>query len=256
MRRKNAAENKIARGRGAFTLVELLVVIAIVAVLVGLLMPMLGSARKQANRVQCLANIRSILQAIHMYADSNKGALVCGSAHPLQYPGQGPWLPINSLATFQFWLGLNQEVSGLGVLVEKGFFPSTALFCPTDADGDPTVECEKFNKHTAEDAWCSYLFRQLDGQADSPAMTKLVNLGNNAKGIPITALVMDIQCTMVWNGLPIKRNHDGTVCCIGFIDGSAMAFPNTDQNLTLLGSTGQVEQRLNKMLEYADWLGR
>jgi prepilin-type processing-associated H-X9-DG protein len=49
------------------TLVELLVVIAIIAVLIAILLPVLGKAREQANRIKCAANLRSIGQAMTMY---------------------------------------------------------------------------------------------------------------------------------------------------------------------------------------------
>jgi prepilin-type N-terminal cleavage/methylation domain-containing protein len=59
--------------RRAFTLVELLVVIAIIALLIAILLPVLGRAKEQANRVVCLSNHKQIVLAIGFYANDNKG---------------------------------------------------------------------------------------------------------------------------------------------------------------------------------------
>lgn len=67
--------------RRAFTLIELLVVVAIIVLLMAILLPSLGTARKNAQKVACCSNHRQVGMAVQMYAQENSNNLF-----PLTYP--------------------------------------------------------------------------------------------------------------------------------------------------------------------------
>jgi len=55
----------------AFTLIELLIVIAIIAILAGLLLPVLGKGRRRAEGAVCMSNLRQLTLGWSMYALDN-----------------------------------------------------------------------------------------------------------------------------------------------------------------------------------------
>jgi prepilin-type N-terminal cleavage/methylation domain-containing protein len=61
------------RPGGGFTLIEVLVVLVIMAILVGILLPALGKAKRSQQSTTCLSNLRQIASAFALYAQDNHG---------------------------------------------------------------------------------------------------------------------------------------------------------------------------------------
>ena len=138
--------------RAGFTLVELLVVIGIIAVLLAILLPTLGRAREQAHRTTCLANLRSLGQAMYLYAGTHRDRL--------------PNSNLNN--TWDATLGGRALCELAGTYAMPGVF-----HCPSDIDPVPT-EINNTDYFTENSAHVSYEFYSIwwSGQ-DGPILTRM-----------------------------------------------------------------------------------
>ncbi len=109
----------VRRSQPGFTLIELLVVISIIALLVAILLPALGSARRTAQTMSCVANLKHLVTTAAIYAGSNQDRL------PIAYDGgQTDW----TLLMYREWTGDTADfTSGANLNKFKSFLCPSAL---------------------------------------------------------------------------------------------------------------------------------
>ena len=119
--------------RCGFTLIELLVVISIIALLIGILLPVLAAARTTARRVTCSGNLRQFGIAMESYTQLFDGY------YPLARPVAKPFAPysyypasITSVAPGTELPEFTATMKSVELDVPRTTNPSTVYHCPDD----------------------------------------------------------------------------------------------------------------------------
>jgi prepilin-type processing-associated H-X9-DG protein len=115
-RRDDAVMKSKAPG---FTLVALLVILAVIAILTAMLLPALAAAKKKAQRINCVNNLKQSGLAFRIWAGDN------GDKYPMSLPEEkgGTMEFITGADTFHHFLVMSNELSTPKILV-----------CPSDTE--------------------------------------------------------------------------------------------------------------------------
>lgn len=117
-------------GRSGFTLIELLVSIAIIALLISILAPALGSARKSGQAVKCMANLHHVGQAMAGYLMDSGGVYPVAYAYPYDSAGNYDLMSQETVNDHP-----NGYVHWSHFLYSNGQAPKEAFMCPSMKNG-------------------------------------------------------------------------------------------------------------------------
>ena len=232
----------------AFTLIELLVVIAIIALLLAIVMPSLSMAKEHAKRLICATHLKSIGQAIVLYADQENDELPMNLYQ--QDPGETGLQDrrdyITPMATY-FLGGYDASVDGdssaerLASMLEKdangdervtnlGYLISAGLL----EDVAEVIYCNsKSNSDRAEE----YTYDAYGGDADWP------------KGLPDTANPYSIRVSYSYLPQATREKHPDPAMS-GFPN-AAYKFSRMNPNLSVAMDLLQGENMSHRRGGYA-----
>jgi len=188
------------RPHRGFTLTELLVVIGVIALLIGILLPTLSRAREASRKTQCLANLKTLGEAHHMYAQAWNGKLPDGNPY---------WQdPVTKL-----WVSKWDDAQGQNDVLAyfaNQFVKAPATFhCPSDVSPQP-AKIVTADYELDDSAHVSFEFYSIWFPGDRPAiLSKLKGraplVWDQDAGEPVSPI----------SGNPLKpnnsplRNHKG-----------------------------------------------
>ena len=127
-----AAVRALKRQRG-FTLIELLVVIAIIAILAAMLLPALSAAKRRAQGIYCVNNLKQLGLGFMLYVGDNVENFPCVAGEPQGWHPED-WIYWRLPGTDTSYGGTpNPPLSQSPIVTKLGTSASTNIFrCPGD----------------------------------------------------------------------------------------------------------------------------
>jgi len=214
---------RTSKPRRGFTLVELLVVIGIIAVLIGILLPVLSRARESANQTSCMATLRQLGNVIAMYQGEFRGSypygryMVNNASAPAKDADSGQDTPTNR-ATFVWWSVLRKYMkTGRSANFDNAVSVQSERFmgafnCPTGLNRDAGCDfgCNPVimpDRNAEGDLWNT---PSVAAAGWSPNVAQ----SNRRHNIYRPATVKDVASdnVVIWDACEIPNNFDTQYC--------------------------------------------
>ncbi|MEM1165129.1 MAG: prepilin-type N-terminal cleavage/methylation domain-containing protein [Planctomycetota bacterium] len=135
--------------RSAFTLIELLTVVAIIGLLIALLLPSLGRARRAAVSIQCQSNFRQLAAGWHLYSQEFREVMLPGRFANLTNEGgvRGEANPDNH---YQVQGGLKYRPRWIATLATYAGVAPFGQPLTEDTDLDDSGSAERYTNDDAD----------------------------------------------------------------------------------------------------------
>ena len=205
--------------KSAFTLIELLVVIAIIAILAAMLLPALAAAKKKAQKINCVNNLKEVGLAFHEWEGDN------GDRYPMAVPAAN---------------------GGALEYVASAAHPGTP---PANLNPGMAFMCMSNELSTTKILYCT-----SDNFRGTPQNTAFLFGANNLVGTPYTALPQLVAaqsgagtCSYFINGDATETDPQAVMTGdenIGSLNSAASGAASAVFNTTTAGTTALADKQL------------